>query len=240
MTPGRRSQILLADDNASTIHLLAAEVDIWFALAVPDALGLVDEMPPDLILLDIEMHGENDLEFYRALLNVARLAQMPVLVLPSPAQLATEFLALQQGAADFTARPVISSQVLARVRAQSFSLRPQPLADDGAGQATLHRPTQARRLPASADPLGRGAELKACPAWHLGRVNTTQARVKAYQKAPSKARGTDLACVVSTGPSSCHGRPLGSRPACKAQRPGVLAHRACFGERVPNDPPVRF
>ncbi|MES2889349.1 MAG: response regulator [Pseudomonadota bacterium] len=135
MTPGRRSQILLVDDDASTIHLLgrmlAAEGDIRFTTSGPDALGLVHKMAPDVILLDIDMPGKNGLEICRALQNDARLSQVPVIILTSHAQPATEVWALELGAADFIAKPLIGTQVVARVRAQLRSPRWPVQPDEG-------------------------------------------------------------------------------------------------------------
>lgn len=122
MTTRRRSQILLVDDDASTIqllgHMLAQEGEIRFTTSGTEALRMVDETPPDLILLDIDMPEKNGLEICRTLQANPRLAQVPVIILTSHAQAATEVWALEVGATDFIAKPLIASQVLARVRSQ--------------------------------------------------------------------------------------------------------------------------
>ncbi len=147
MTNRRRSQILLVDDDASTIqllgHMLAQEGEIRFTTSGTEALRMVRETVPDLILLDIDMPEKNGLEICRTLQADPRMAQVPVIILTSHAQAATEVWALEVGAADFIAKPLIASQVLARVRSQ---LRRSQSGEAGAEAPDAQDPQRGTRI----------------------------------------------------------------------------------------------
>lgn len=122
-----RKQLLLVDDDPSAIHALAGMLggqgDLRFATSGDDALRLAHVLPPDLIVLDLDMPGLNGFEVCRALQADAALAQVPVIVATSRADAAAEVAALELGVADYLTKPLLPAQVLARVQAV---LRRQP------------------------------------------------------------------------------------------------------------------
>jgi diguanylate cyclase (GGDEF)-like protein len=129
--PEAGSSILLVDDDAGAIQLVSAILTdvgkLRFATNGHDALRLARESAPDLILLDAEMPGMNGFELLKALKAESQLAAVPVIFITSHSEAGFEVSALDMGAADFIAKPMRSSRVLARVRTQ---LRMKLMADE--------------------------------------------------------------------------------------------------------------
>jgi diguanylate cyclase (GGDEF)-like protein len=123
--------ILLVDDDPSAIQLMGrilADVGkLRFATNGNDALRLARDSTPDLILLDAEMPGMNGFELLKALKAESSLSDVPVIFITSHNEAGFEVSALDMGAADFIAKPLKSSRVLARVRTQ---LRVKQMADE--------------------------------------------------------------------------------------------------------------
>lgn len=129
--PDMGVSILLVDDDPGAIQLMGrilAEVGkLRFATNGKDALRLARESAPDLILLDAEMPGMSGFELLRTLKAESPLADVPVIFITSHSEAGFEVSALDMGAADFIAKPLKSSRVLARVRTQ---LRMKHMADE--------------------------------------------------------------------------------------------------------------
>jgi diguanylate cyclase (GGDEF)-like protein len=129
--PDKHISILLVDDDPGAIqlmgHILAGEGELRFAANGIDALRLARESAPDLILLDAEMPGMSGFELLKMLKAESSLAEVPVIFITSHHEAGFEVSALDMGAADFIAKPLRSSRVLARVRSQ---LRVKHMADE--------------------------------------------------------------------------------------------------------------
>jgi diguanylate cyclase (GGDEF)-like protein len=129
--PDTDVSILLVDDDPGAIQLmgriLAGVGQLRFATNGNDALRLARESAPDLILLDAEMPGMSGFELLKMLKAESSLAEVPVIFITSHNEAGFEVSALDMGAADFIAKPLRSSRVLARVRAQ---LRVKHMADE--------------------------------------------------------------------------------------------------------------
>jgi diguanylate cyclase (GGDEF)-like protein len=127
----RDVSILLVDDDLGAIQLmgriLANVGALRFATNGSDALRLALAAAPDLILLDAEMPGMSGFELLRTLKIESSLADVPVIFITSHNEAGFEVSALDMGAADFIAKPLRSSRVLARVRTQ---LRVKQMADE--------------------------------------------------------------------------------------------------------------
>jgi diguanylate cyclase (GGDEF)-like protein len=130
--------ILLVDDDPGTIQLLGrmlADVgNLRFATSGEDALRLVHEVKPDLVLLDAEMPGMSGFQVCEALKADPALADIPVIFVTSHSEPAFELSGFDLGAADFIAKPVSAPLVVARVRTQ---LRVKHLADELRRIATI-------------------------------------------------------------------------------------------------------
>src|ERR1700678_1982674 len=129
--PDTDVNILLVDDDPGAIQLMGrilAEVGkLRFATNGKDALRLARDSAPDLILLDAEMPGMSGFELLRTLKAESSLTDVPVIFITSHNEAGFEVSALDMGAADFIAKPLRSSRVLARVKTQ---LRVKHMADE--------------------------------------------------------------------------------------------------------------
>lgn len=114
--------ILIVDDDPAMVQTLARVIRplgrLRFATQGTDALRLMTETPPDLVLLDAQMPGMSGFDVLDAIKRDARLADIPVIFVTSQAEAQFEQTGLEKGAADFIAKPIRPAIVQARVRTQ--------------------------------------------------------------------------------------------------------------------------
>ncbi|KHK01758.1 diguanylate cyclase [Desulfovibrio sp. TomC] len=112
--------VLIVDDAPSNLAILTetlrAEYDVRIASSGNEALRLVDENPPDLILLDIVMPDMDGYEVCRRLKARAATRNIPVIFLTAKGDVADETMGLALGAVDYIVKPVSVPIVQARVR----------------------------------------------------------------------------------------------------------------------------
>ncbi|MFP5260217.1 MAG: diguanylate cyclase [Acidobacteriota bacterium] len=112
--------VLVVDDAPSNLAILTetlrSEYDVRIASSGPQALRLVDENPPDLILLDIVMPKMDGFEVCRRLKARAVTCNIPVIFLTSKGEVSDETQGLALGAVDYIIKPVSVPIVQARVR----------------------------------------------------------------------------------------------------------------------------
>lgn len=112
--------ILLVDDDPIALKLvrqiLSAYANVRFATNGADALRLARACPPDLILLDGEMPGQNGFEVCKLLKADPALREIPVIFVTAHHDVELENLALTLGAADFIRKPLSAAQVKLRVQ----------------------------------------------------------------------------------------------------------------------------
>lgn len=121
-TPLAGPDILIVDDDPGMVQALARVIRplgrLRFATQGQDALRLMAETPPDLVLLDAQMPGMSGFEVLDAIKRDQRLADIPVIFVTSHAEASFEQTGLEKGAADFIAKPIRPAIVQARVRTQ--------------------------------------------------------------------------------------------------------------------------
>lgn len=148
-------RLLVVDDDLATIRqlgrLLTGFAQVSFATGGEDALAMARTQRPDLILLDAEMPGLNGFEVFQALRADPLMAAVPVVFATSHTEPEVEAAALRMGAADFISKPLVASQVLARVRSQ-LQQRGQPAPEDAASSQVSLVSRVPRLLIADDDP----------------------------------------------------------------------------------------
>lgn len=114
-------RILLVDDDESLRHALAEMIDQADGLAVSAAVGSaeealerLDEVHPDLAVVDISLPGANGITLTRLLRR--RLPGLPVLVLSSLAPAQMERPALAAGALAYLNKPHAIVELIAIIR----------------------------------------------------------------------------------------------------------------------------
>jgi DNA-binding response OmpR family regulator len=116
-------RVLLIDDEPRVSRALAYALngtDLEFQ-AVPDASdldALATPTPPDVVLLDIALVGQDGLEVCRQLRADPRFDDVPVLLLSGQTDADTKRAGFAAGADDFVAKPFVPDELVARIDAQ--------------------------------------------------------------------------------------------------------------------------
>jgi diguanylate cyclase (GGDEF)-like protein len=118
--PTAPATILIVDDAPSNLAVLTealrSEYEVRIASSGAQALRLVEESPPDLILLDILMPDMDGYEVCRRFKARAATRNIPIIFLTAKGDVADETLGLALGAVDYIVKPVSVPIVQARVR----------------------------------------------------------------------------------------------------------------------------
>lgn len=99
-------KMLLEDQGYRTLTASSGE----------EALAIVEQQPPDLILLDIMMPGMDGYEVARKLKSDKSMANIPIIMLSALGEHSARILGLEAGAEDFLNKPVESAELWLRVR----------------------------------------------------------------------------------------------------------------------------
>ncbi|CZT28843.1 diguanylate cyclase [Pseudomonas cerasi] len=112
--------LLIVDDDISAIRVLSKVLNglgqIRFATGGAQALKMVRDMRPDLILLDAEMPGMSGFEVCETLKADQLLEDVPVILITSHTETRIEEAGLALGAVDFIGKPIQPLIVTARVK----------------------------------------------------------------------------------------------------------------------------
>jgi putative two-component system response regulator len=115
------THILIVDDEEEIRSLFAELVRGLGATPVlagdgVSALDAIRALPPDLIVLDVEMPRMDGIETCRALKADVRTARIPVVIVTSLSAMDDRVRALEAGADDFLTKPIHLAEFKARVR----------------------------------------------------------------------------------------------------------------------------
>ncbi|BAP45765.1 diguanylate cyclase [Pseudomonas sp. StFLB209] len=112
--------LLIVDDDISAIRVLSKILhglgQIRFATGGTQALKMIQQMRPDLILLDAEMPDLGGFEVCEAIKADPLLKDVPVIFITSHTEARVEEAGLALGAVDFIGKPVQPAIVTARVK----------------------------------------------------------------------------------------------------------------------------
>jgi len=113
------STVLLVEDDQTLRRVMRAQFRAWDfdvteAGSGEEALGVLSESPPDLVVLDLGLPGIDGIETIRYLRT---FSTVPVLVLTVRDGLADKIAALESGADDYVLKPFEPEELRARARA---------------------------------------------------------------------------------------------------------------------------
>jgi len=132
----RRDTILVVDDTPETLGLLTDTLDhagftVLIATDGHSALELLDQITPDLVLMDAVMPGMSGFESCRRIKQEKMLANLPVIFLTGLSESAHVVEGLAAGGVDYVTKPIVVDELLARIRVHLANAR----AAQGAGEA---------------------------------------------------------------------------------------------------------
>jgi diguanylate cyclase (GGDEF)-like protein len=114
--------VMMVDDEplnieVTQIHLEEAGYTRFVSTSDPlEAIDIMTEHRPDVLLLDLMMPGMSGLEILAHMDDLNILRDVPTIILTSSKDAAVKLQALELGATDFLAKPVDPSELLLRLR----------------------------------------------------------------------------------------------------------------------------
>lgn len=116
------AHILIVDDIGENLQVLGNILskegfETSFALSGKQALSVVEDTLPDLILLDISMPGMDGFEVCRILKKEERTKSIPIIFLTAKTEIDNMVHGFSLGADDYVTKPFNTLELLARVRA---------------------------------------------------------------------------------------------------------------------------
>ena len=124
----RRDTILVVDDTPETLGFLTDTLDdagftVLIATDGESALTLVDQITPDLVLMDALMPGMDGFETCRRLKNEKLLSHVPVVFMTGLSETEHVVQGLAAGGVDYVTKPIIVEELLARIRVHLTNAR---------------------------------------------------------------------------------------------------------------------
>jgi twitching motility two-component system response regulator PilH len=115
-------KILLVDDSKTELHVLSELLtkrgyEVRTAENGEEALKRLQEVRPDLILMDVVMPGQNGFQLTRAITRDPAYSDIPVIICSSKNQETDRVWGLRQGAKDYVVKPVNPDELLSKIKA---------------------------------------------------------------------------------------------------------------------------
>ena len=123
----KRFRVLVVDDDQRVLRFLKAKLkasgyDVFTASDGPEALELVQDQQPDLVVLDLLMPKMHGIEVLKQLRSFSTI---PVIILSAIGADTERIKGLQLGADDYIAKPFNPEELVARIEAVKRRLGPE-------------------------------------------------------------------------------------------------------------------
>src|SRR5271167_565111 len=124
----KRDIALVVDDSPETLRLLTDALDgagmtVMVAMDGAAALRIVEQITPDIVLLDAIMPGMDGFETCRRLKRDAGLSNVPVIFMTGLAETEHIVGGLEAGGVDYVTKPIVIEEMLARIRVHLANAR---------------------------------------------------------------------------------------------------------------------
>lgn len=116
-----RPRVLIVDDNATNVELISVQLkpfgyEIIKTYGGEEALELIKQNPPDIILLDLMMPRISGYEVCRILKSDPTTHLIPVVIVTALRELDDKIKAIELGADDFLMKPYNKLELVSRVK----------------------------------------------------------------------------------------------------------------------------
>ncbi|MDJ1008088.1 MAG: phosphate regulon transcriptional regulator PhoB [Paracoccaceae bacterium] len=148
-------RVLLVEDEPAQREILAYNLeaegfDVTRAATGDEALMMVDEVGPDLILLDWMLPGVSGIEICRRLKSRNAMREVPIIMISARTEEVDRVRGLETGADDYVVKPYSVVELMARVRSQLRRTRPATVGqrlefEDIVLDAETHKVTRSER-----------------------------------------------------------------------------------------------
>jgi DNA-binding NarL/FixJ family response regulator len=123
-----RDTVLVVDDTPDNLGLLTDTLDsagftVLIATDGLSALDLVDQITPDLVLMDAMMPGIDGFETCRRMKQEKMLVHLPVIFMTGLSETEHVVHGLAAGGVDYVTKPIVIDQLLARMRVHLANAR---------------------------------------------------------------------------------------------------------------------
>ncbi|HUB63780.1 MAG TPA: response regulator [Methylocella sp.] len=127
-SPKRRDKILAVDDTPETLGLLTealekAGLTVLVARDGESALNLLNEITPDLVLMDAVMPGMDGFETCRRMKLSSHSSHLPVIFMTGLSETEHVIEGLTAGGVDYITKPIVIDELLARIRVHLMNAR---------------------------------------------------------------------------------------------------------------------
>jgi DNA-binding response OmpR family regulator len=109
----------LEDEKEQSSMLMNVFSEYGYATIVSDnakdALRLLNEITPDLFLIDIKLRGDDGIEFFHEIKKIDRLGSIPVIFLTAYNSMKMAIDAKKEGATDYITKPFDVDHLIDRI-----------------------------------------------------------------------------------------------------------------------------
>lgn len=124
----RRDIVLVVDDTPGNLSFLTETLDhagvtVLVATDGASALNLIDQITPDLILMDAIMPGIDGFETCRRMKQDKQLTHVPVIFMTGLSESWHVVRGLEVGGVDYVTKPIVVDELLARIRVHLANAR---------------------------------------------------------------------------------------------------------------------
>ncbi|MDB5848042.1 MAG: two-component system response regulator [Rhodoferax sp.] len=114
--------VLIVDDSKTELMYLTGllqknGMSVRTAENAEDAFKRLEELKPDLILMDVVMPGQNGFQLTRSISRNPAYADVPIIMCTSKNQETDRVWGLRQGARDYITKPVDAAELKAKISA---------------------------------------------------------------------------------------------------------------------------
>jgi DNA-binding response OmpR family regulator/DNA-binding CsgD family transcriptional regulator len=124
----KRDVALVVDDSPETLRMLTDALDgagmtVMVALDGASAMRIVDQITPDIVLMDAVMPGMDGFETCRRLKRDAGLDNVPIIFMTGLSETEHIVRGLEAGGVDYVTKPIAIEEMLARIRVHLANAR---------------------------------------------------------------------------------------------------------------------